>query len=171
MKKAWLCWPDGLVGKEEEIFPMFSQPLTIFSKCRGIPVLTPLHIQRKAGAVRRAKRRDRRVSQDLQGQLLHHPCSTPAPTNAGTLQAFHCLCSPLFISWVFCSHSFNNGVKEKKQPRLLSLVEILWKFKRTQLFPYISALICTNSAPDARHCKWCMKWNLLTRLMQRRKAP
>lgn len=133
--------------------------------------LYPLHGAYKGRQEQLGEWRDRRVSQDLQGQLLHHPCSTPAPTNAGTLQAFHCLCSPLSVSWAFCSHSFNNGVKEKKQPRLPSLVERLWKFKRTQLFPHIPVLICTNSAPDARHCKWCMKWNLLARLMQRRKAP
>lgn len=75
-------------------------------------------------AVRRV-RRDRRVSRDLQGWLLNHPHATPAPTNAGTLQAFQCLCSPLSISWAFGSRSFYDRLKGNQQPRLPSSVEIL----------------------------------------------
>lgn len=118
----------------------------------------------------RRVRSDRRLSWDLGGWLLHRPRATPAHINAGTLQAFHCLCSPLSISWALGSRSFYDGVKGSQQPRLPSSVEMLWNFQRTQLFPHIPVLICTDSALDALHCKWCMKWNLLARLMQRRKA-
>ena len=44
------CWPDGLGRKEEDnVFLMFSQPMTILSKYREDPVLTPVQIKRKAG--------------------------------------------------------------------------------------------------------------------------
>lgn len=160
------CWPNGLGRKEEDsIFLMFSQPFIALSRYKEDPALTPVWTQRKAGM-----RRNRTIPRDLQGQLLHHPRATPAPTNAGTLQALQCLCSPLSISWAFGSHSFYDGVKGNQQPRLPSSLEMLWNFQRTQLFPHIPVLICTDSALDALHCKWCMKWNLLARLMQRRRA-
>lgn len=149
---------------------MFSQPMTTLSKRGSSLCSLQCEYKGRQEAARRARRRDRRVAGDLGGRFPHHLCVTPALTNAGTLQAFRCLCSSLSISWAFGTCSFCKGVKGNQQHWLPSSVEMLWNFQRTQLSPHIPVLICTNSAPDALHCKWCMKWNLLARLMQRRKA-
>ena len=173
MKKTWLWAAAGKLvwgGRRRTSSLCSPNPWPFFLSTGSTLCSLKCEFKGRQEAVRRARRRDRRVSWDLGGRLLHCPYATPAHTNAGTLQAFHCLCSPLSISWAFGSRSLYDGVKGNQQPRLPSSMEMLWNFQRTQLFPHIPVLICTDSALDALHCKWCMKWNLLARLMQRRKA-